>query len=1041
MANELEKTQKQIKDGLAISIDNATAIITKNYLDRLETYDLICPSEEDIDIDVSSCGTFFKLQKLVLNKEENFLNKLTTIVNVASSIECSLATVIRSHKDSIDYYVGIISKHYREDKSSSIKRREADVAAFRGALTGNLMGSEIEEESREEVRKFCEETFQTPDRCFSAVSGIVALRDDEDKSMEGYVQGIENLVDSLRGQTYTIVMFADPVSTSEIQVMKQGYELLYTQLSSFLKTSVTFNESDSVSLSKAHTNGVTEGISKGISMTQSKTQSKGRYMGVSASITGGLKPLGVGVEASIGASGGTNRGTSHTTGQTTSKTETTQRTRQESSSIQSGTTTGKSLQLAYENRSVKSLMDRIDKHLERLDQCESFGAFDCAAYVIADTRETALAVAGNYNALMRGKNSSVQASHINTWHRPEDTRIMGKYLRAFVHPRFRADKESNVIVTPASIVSGNEMAIQIGLPKKSVAGVTVVPMAPFGRNVLSGKSHSLVLGNLYHMGYDEGGANPRKVEIDIESLTMHTFITGSTGAGKSSAIYSILDKLMETSVWNRKQETIKFLVIEPAKGEYKNRFGYYENVKVYGTNDKKTPLLQINPFSFPEDVHVLEHIERLIEIFNVCWPMYAAMPAVLKDAVERAYVVSGWNLDTSECNFADLQGTPLYPDFTDVLNQIHLVINESQYSSDSKGDYKGALCTRLKSLTNGLYGKIFTSNEISARELFDENVIVDLSRTGSGETKALIMGLLVMKLQEYRMSFAATGNQPLQHITVLEEAHNLLKRTQTQQSGESSNVLGKSVEMLANSIAEMRTYGEGFIIADQAPGLLDLSVIRNTNTKIILRLPDQSDRELAGRAAGLNEEQIVELARLKTFVAAVYQNDWLEPVLCNLDTNFKESRPFAAPVGDRGKDIEKKRELIRFLLAPVGKRKEMDQRHLDSLTQFCLKESISSEAKAAFLKYLKATDKKELQRLRGIVLYAVCNAETAFSMAGFDGHVETWYQKMCEVLSPNLTQFEEEERQRFVAVLAEERAVREGTKEAVMLFEQLMKRV
>ena len=68
------------------------------------------------------------------------------------------------------------------------------------------------------------------------------------------------------------------------------------------------------------------------------------------------------------------------------------------------------------------------------------------------------------------------------------------------------------------------------------------------------------------MGYDEGGPNPRKVEIDIESLTMHTFITGSTGAGKSSAIYSILDKLMETPVWNRKQETIKFLVIEPAKG-------------------------------------------------------------------------------------------------------------------------------------------------------------------------------------------------------------------------------------------------------------------------------------------------------------------------------------------------------------------------------------------------------------------------------------------------------------------------------------------
>ena len=57
--------------------------------------------------------------------------------------------------------------------------------------------------------------------------------------------------------------------------------------------------------------------------------------------------------------------------------------------------------------------------------------------------------------------------------------------------------------------------------------------------------------------------------------------------------------------------------------------------------------------------------------------------------------------------------------------------------------------------------------------------------------------------------------------------------------------------MISNAIAEMRTYGEGFIIADQAPGLLDMAAIRNTNTKVILRLPDQSDRELAGKAAGL----------------------------------------------------------------------------------------------------------------------------------------------------------------------------------------------
>jgi len=162
----------------------------------------------------------------------------------------------------------------------------------------------------------------------------------------------------------------------------------------------------------------------------------------------------------------------------------------------------------------------------------------------------------------------------------------------------------------------------------------------------------------------------------------------------------------------------------------------------------------------------------------------------------------------------------------DVLRQINVVMEESAYSSDSKGDYKGALCTRIKSLTNGLYGQIFTNDELSEEELFDRNVIIDLSRTGSSETKALIMGLLVMKLQEYRMANATGGNVPLKHITVLEEAHNILKRTSTEQSSEGANILGKSVEMLANSIAEMRTYGEGFIIADQAPGLMDMSAIR-----------------------------------------------------------------------------------------------------------------------------------------------------------------------------------------------------------------------
>ena len=186
--------------------------------------------------------------------------------------------------------------------------------------------------------------------------------------------------------------------------------------------------------------------------------------------------------------------------------------------------------------------------------------------------------------------------------------------------------------------------------------------------------------------------------------------------------------------------------------------------------------------------------------------------------------------------------------------------------------------------------------------MFDKNVIVDISRVGSTETKSLLMGILIMKLQEYRLH---TGkmNAALQHVTVLEEAHNLLRKTTLAQSQESSNLQGKSVEMLTNAIAEMRTYGEGFIISDQAPDLLDDAVIRNTNTKLVFRLPDETDCERVGKSIALKPEQIRELAKLPAFVAAVYQNDWVEAVLCKSE-KFDKEKPFSYQPDDTNPYIE-----------------------------------------------------------------------------------------------------------------------------------------
>ena len=556
-----------------------------------------------------------------------------------------------------------------------------------------------------------------------------------------------------------------------------------------------------------------------------------------------------------------------------------------------GRTLGLSRQLTLEStdKHIEQLLKRVDHQLERVEEARQYGAWNTAAYFISESQASSEALASIFLGLIRGVNSSSEDFSLTTWadstNRRKKEKVVG-WLQQLSHPRLYNEEYEKLNIpylTPATLVSTKEMAIQLGLPRRSTSAVTVIETQAFGRKVQRADhiaetaERAIHLGNVYHL-WNEMKHNT--IKLSLEQFTSHVFISGSTGSGKSNTVYQLLDQLH--------QNDVNFMVIEPAKGEYKNVFGHREDVLVLGTNPRQAQMLKINPFKFPEGIHVLEHIDRLVEIFNVCWPMYAAMPAVLKDAMLEAYKTSGWDLDTS-CN---LFGKALFPTFTDLLTQLEKVIQQSAFSEEVKSNYIGSLVTRVKSLTNGLNGQIFASNEIDNAQLFDSNVIVDLSRIGSQETKSLIMGILVMRLSEHRMSDATGMNQPLKHVTVLEEAHNILKRTSTEQSSEGSNVAGKAVEMLSNAIAEMRTYGEGFIIADQSPSAVDISAIRNTNTKIIMRLPDETDRRLAGKAAGVTDEQLEEIAKLPKGVAVVYQNDWLEPVLCKIHHFGEEEKPY-----------------------------------------------------------------------------------------------------------------------------------------------------
>lgn len=856
----------------------------------------------------------------------------------------------------------------------------------------------------------------------------------------GIRSGYENLYSSLSPFRKSTWSYSENESTSVMESLCAGTSHTISNTISTTTTDGT-NQSASVSDGTQKTKGINGGINGGIGTSSGKSVSSilpiasgmagilglggiaatmipgvggvvGPLLGLTGKAAMGASPTtstfsnvarNIGGSLGLSASWGTSHttaeqmGTSHSTSNGTSYGVSDSTSQQETHGTTDTQGIGRSQQIELCNKSVEELLERIESQLKRVKESEDYGCYNCAAYFLSSVPSTAILAANTYRALMVGEGSSVESGAVNVWQRPDQVKPLREYLKRFMHPMFARqlwnDSPESLIYTPATLVSGQELPIHLGLPTRSVHGLAVIEHAEFGRNVPNASAEyadEINLGKIYHMGKSE----PAALILNRQALTAHTFITGSTGSGKSNTVYELLRQLDAGGV--------NFMVIEPAKGEYKNVFGDREDVHVFGTNPKITKLLHINPFRFPEEIHVLEHIDRLIEIFSVCWPMYAAMPAVLKNAMLQAYEVCGWNLETSENEY----NKNLFPTFQDLLTELVDVIEHSAYDKEVKNNYRGSLETRVRSLANGLNGQIFSADEIPEKQLFDENTIVDLSRVGSLESKSLIMGILIMRLNEYRMTSCTEMNNPLKHVTVLEEAHNILRRTSVEQTEEGSNVAGKSVEMIANAIAEMRTYGEGFVIADQSPGAVDISAIRNTNTKIIMRLPDEQDRQLAGKAAALKDDQLDEIARLPKGVAVIYQNNWTEPVLCKINKFEGEEKryQYKTCATDRKAEMMSAILLRNLLKKEKGEPLDLNLRQLQDLL---LKVSMPSKTKIAALKALQKNGRCRQKDIQSVVYKLVCTPKVEEELTHTES-IEEWRDEIAYFGSTELADLDEE---------------------------------
>jgi len=887
--------------GLDLLNQNIRAIymaLNQQHIEHLQEMPVIPFSSTLSEKDMEDKISVYRIDKILYNEQENTHEKLVSVFSALHSYVNAVTMIIKSDGKEVSLYLCTSANDPFGTAGSLL---ESNVRGqFPGSKLTKIVNNPTNKTNKTEKTNFLRSLDVTDQRIIRSVSVIPGKRKEETEQQRNFTsQGFEKLIDSMSGRKYTLLVVSRSVPTDVIEAYKTSLENLATLISPYKEESVSFaynkattagynfsnnfsnavNESISNSFGTSHTQGVSSGHSKGSSWNFYG------WGGNDSNMSGQMSSDAITENKAIVS--GTVLTAGSTSGLNTSDTE--------------GFT--QTYNVSRENKAIANILAMIDEHLERINANRIYGMWECSCYLLSDDIETASISSSTLQSLLTSDDTVSAEIFCNQWGKEKEgadkRKMLMQYIRNFQHPQFSChqiavpnlqDKTGKPQeVTPGLMVSGNELPIIMGLPKKSVPGVTVTEMAEFGRNLPAEwkvkATRTIPFGKIQHMGSDDIG----EVLLDINAFSSHCFITGASGSGKSNATYHILKNLCDSGV--------KFLVIEPTKGEYKSVFGNYremfgnnpnKRVNIFTTNPRQARMLRINPFEFHPRVHIQEHISRLVGTISACWPLEGAMPAFLKKAFEGIYTKCGWDLNHSE---QIVRNDKEFPDFHDLEEVMADIIENTNYSAEIKGNYQGALLTRIGAMTNGFEGQIFCGNRgVSDKTLFDENCIIDLSNIGSQETRALIMGLLIIRLKEYRYATAREPNTATKHITVLEEAHNILKRCSHEQSSSSANILGSSVEMLTACIAEMRTYGEGFMIIDQSPSAVDITAIKNTAIKVVLRLPEEQDCKEIGNALTLSEEKVRELSRLDVGVAAVFHTGWNETVLAkSSEFNPKET--------------------------------------------------------------------------------------------------------------------------------------------------------
>jgi DNA helicase HerA-like ATPase len=367
-----------------------------------------------------------------------------------------------------------------------------------------------------------------------------------------------------------------------------------------------------------------------------------------------------------------------------------------------------------------------------------------------------------------------------------------------------------------------------------------------------------------------------------ESLNRHVFVCGATGSGKSQTVRSLLEAATG--------QNIPWLVIEPAKAEYRLMASRLPGAEVITIRPGEPDAVAagLNPLEPAADASgnrfpLQTHADLVRALFIAAFRSEEPFPQVLSAALTRVYEEAGWDLALGEPAGAEAA----YPTLTALQRAAERVVTEIGYSQRITDDVLGFIRVRLASLRLGTTGRFLEGGHpIDFGALLRKNVVLEIEDVGDDADKAFLMGAVLIRLAEHlrlthRTHHPVTG---LSHLTVVEEAHRLLRRTEPASAGPGGGggAGGHAVEMFAGLLAEIRAYGEGLVIADQIPARLAEDVIKNTAIKITHRLPAADDRDAVGATMNATPRQSRFLVTLAPGQAAVFSDGMDFPVLVKM---------------------------------------------------------------------------------------------------------------------------------------------------------------